>query len=377
MKNYKYIILFALGLSASIYYNGMNSSLAKYIAMGCLCLLTIISLFKIDKITKKVFAPILKWFGLTCVVNAIYYYIFDRNVDVFNLEILQPLIVMFSSYCLFDCKKEKLYLFFLPICIFSAFCGVQTILQGLGAFRVFEYGEAELAKNQIGAAFTIVAIVSGVFAMDKLKWWIRIIFVVLSIVNMYPAVFLGCRTAMLCYIIVIAILIFQSYGKKALVLIPVIVGLIVILGGSSLQNLLYDSIVGRRDINDADSMTSGRLVHFTQSLDYFLSHPLLGFYGSGDSYGVMPPNAHIFVLFRLTKWGMVGAIPFLALYLYFFKWLVWSMKRNNILLSGILSFAYVESLSEYAPPFGPGSSFILLFFIIGIFLKQNKGQQKI
>ena len=151
-----------------------------------------------------------------------------------------------------------------------------------------------------------------------------------------------------------------------------IIGLLALVGGESIQEIIYTSIVGSRDVTDMDSLTSGRLSHADLSLDYFLSHPLFGFYGSGDGFNAMPPNAHIYILYRLTKWGLIGAIPYLLLYFSVFKIAYYGYKEKRLLIVGMFLLTFVESFSEYAPPFGPGSCFVPAFVFLGAYMRQSK-----
>lgn len=370
-------ILFSIGLIATIDYNGLNNPRAKLVAMGCFAFLFVLALIRKknrreNSPNRAIFGNWIKWFVIACAVNVFYYFLFDRDVDVLNQEIALPLMVTFASYTLFDLDEDKQPLFFLLIATFSAFFGFVTITTGLGGFNIVaNSGGTELAKNQIGAAYTTVAIIAAVFAMGKnIKLFYRLSFGMLSIFNLYPAIYFGCRTAQLCYCIVVLFLLYEEYGKKAIFLIPVLFIIVFILGGSTLQTTIYEAFIGGRDITDADDLTSNRVTQFWDSFYYFLEHPFLGFYGSGDSYAVMPGNAHMFVMLHLAKWGIIGSIPFLALYFNIFKILLDSIKKKQILLSGTLFLAFTESLAEYAPPFGPGSCFLIIFFIIGIYLKK-------
>jgi O-antigen ligase len=295
-----------------------------------------------------------------------------RSINpILNLDISMPLMVAFSSYYLFDIKREKLAYYMLPVCAASAYLAVTSVLSGLGGFVIDEYYEASVAKNQVGAAFTSMAIICLVFLLELQKPLFKIGYGALSIICLYPAVFFACRTALLSYIIVAAILLYRDYKFKGLIILGLLIGAYVLYAPDSLEAILYDSVVGHRDADNLDDISSGRISQAAESLAYFLHHPLFGFYGSGDSYNLMPRNAHIFILYRLTKWGIIGAIPFLALYFSILKILVSSFRAKDLLLAGTLLVAYISSFAEYAPPFGPGSCFIITFIFVGYYLRNN------
>ena len=370
-KKYFYYILFGVGLAATIDYNGLNNSTTKVIAMACFALLFLMAARTKDKRRSHVFMPIFIWYLLACVINAVYAFLFNREVDVVNQEILLPLMVAFSSYTLFNLDREKFRLFFLPICAFSVYSGVKTVSQSLGSLVLVQGEELEFAKNQMGANYASIAIICAVFATEGQKVVLKLSYLALSLLNMLPVVLLSCRTAVVGYALVVFVLIYERYKMKSVLLVPFLLLILFFIGGDNLLTTLNDSFVAGRDVDDADSISSGRVTRILESFDYYLSHPLFGFYGSGDGYNIMPQNVHMFLLYKLTKWGTVGAIPFLALYFYFFKIAIKSAKEKNVLVASLLFLAFFESLGEYAPPFGPGSCFLTMFFLVGIYLKTN------
>lgn len=376
MKTYIYPLIYAIAMAATIYYNGLNHPIAKIVSMaafGSLLLFSFINRVK-TKGKNKIFSSCFVWYILACVINFVYGTMkgieYNNIVFYFNLEIAQPLIVAYSSYYLFDIKREKLSIYMLPICLFAAYCSISSVLSGLGGFVVSEYYDDEIAKNQVGIAFASIAIICAVFALES-KRIIRVTYAILSVICLYPVIFFACRTALISYGVVVAFLLYRDYKWKGIIVAPLLLGIIVLLGGDSLNDILYSSIVGRKDVNDFDDLTSGRVTHATLSLEYFLRNPLVGFYGSSDGFNHMPPNAHIYLLYRLTKWGIIGAIPFIALYWSLLKVFIRSVKKQDLLIAGLLCLAFIASFSEFAPPFGPGSSFIIMYILIGYYLRQE------
>lgn len=366
-----YLILFAIAMVATIYYNGMNMPVAKYISMAIYAFLFVVALIKNGSRGKvpSIFKSWLMWLTLACVLNLLMSMNRFSFEQIINLEIAMPLMVAFSAYYLFDIKRENLPYYMLPICAISAYFAVISVLSGIGGFVVDEFYEADVVKNQIGAAFTSIAIICLAFMLEIKQQLFKIGYGILSIFCLYPALFFSCRTALLSYLAISVIIVFRN-NNKGLILIGVAIGAYALFASNSLEALFYDSVVGRRDVTDMDNLTSGRVTNATQSLRYFFAHPIFGFYGSGDSYNQMPNNAHMFLLYRLTKWGILGAIPFIAIYFSLFKIMIKSFQIKNLLISGALLLAFLESLSEYSPPFGPGSCFTVMFVLIGYFLHE-------
>lgn len=376
MKRLIYI-LYATAIAATIYYNGTNNSLSKMVSMVVFGTLFVLALLKRAdiRLRPKVFKTWLVWLLLACVVTFVAGPLngipLSNTQFYFNLEIAMPLMVAFSSYYLLDIKRDRLSMYMLPVCAFSAYCAVSAVLNGLGGFVVAETYDVIVAKNQVGAAFTSVAIICLVFAMENKGKVLKLTYVVLSIFCLYPTIFFTCRSALIAYFIVATFLFVRDYGAKSLLLIPLVLMVIAAFGGDSIRSLMYDSIVGNRDANDLDDLSSGRITHLTSSLDYFLRHPILGEFGSGDDMSTFPPNAHVYLIYHLTRWGLLGAIPFIALYFSIFGIFIGSIKKRNLLIAGLLCLAFIESFTEYSPPFGPGSCFTIPYVLIGYYLKRE------
>ena len=374
MKKVVYHFLYAIALCATIYYNGLYNPIAKTISMSIFAVLFVMALF--DRWKKndrpKLFNRWLLWMALALIINILFAYDKLKVEDLLNFTIAMPLMIAFSSYHLFDVKREALPLYMLPICLFAAYCAIITILSGLGSFQVLEFYDEKIAKNQIGAAYTAFAIICAVFAIENKQVVLKVLYIALSIACIYPALYLTCRTALIAYMIVVVYLLFRYYRWRGLLVVPLVIIMVVLVGGEGLHNLLYDSIVGNRDVADANSLSSNRVAQADDAFHFFLNHPFFGYFGSVDSEYNMPAAAHIYILYKLTLYGIFGAIPFLALYISIFKIFIEGIKTNNLLLTGVLLLAFVESFSEYSPPFGPGSCYTVNFVLIGYFLKQQK-----
>lgn len=355
-----------VGLAATIYYNGINDLRVKLLAMICFAILFVFALFKKRPTNNiKVIKEWFGWFALTVVINTFY------GLSPVDFSVSLPLIVAYSTYKIGAINMESVNKFMLPFCIFSSFAALYSIIHGLGGFELTDFDDNELVKNQIGATFATIAILCAVYSLNN-RSIRQMLYGLCSILNIYPAIFFGCRTAMLCYALCLLFLVYAKYKVKGLLMIPVFIIAAAAFGGEELRELLYNSIVGERDVGDFDNLSSGRLTQAILSIEYFVRHPLFGFYGSGDSYAMMPPNAHMYILFRLTKWGLIGSVPYIMLYISVFRIFISSIKDKAFSLAGMLMVAILESFSEYYPPFGPGSCFIIVFAFMGIYLRDCK-----
>lgn len=378
MNKYFVNLLFFIAIISCAYYNGFDNPRAKTISAICFGILALFAMFKNKQYfpKTKVFKRWFFLFTLTFLVNSVYGLINPHTglFLKFDQDIAIPLIAAYAGFYLFDLPDSRKELFFLLLCVLAGVIAVYSVYVGMQGFIINENsGTIELAKNQIGAAFDVFAIIAFVCAMDKdTKLIFRTIYGVSSVFNIYPALYFGCRTALLCYFLCVIVLVFQEFRLKGVFAISVIIAFLSEFGGDTIQEMIYNSIVGTRDATDMDDLTSGRLSSAMTSFNYFLSHPLGGFFGSGDGFYQMPPNAHIYILYRLTKWGIIGAIPYLLLYFSVFKIAFHGYKEKNFLIVGVFLLTFVESFAEYAPPFGPGSCFVPAFVFLGAYMRHSK-----
>lgn len=376
-------LLFFVAIISCAYYNGLDDQRAKLLSAVCFGTLALIAVLKNKQNypMTNVFKYWFTWVAVAFLVNCTYGFMNPHTglLFKFDQDIAIPLIAAYSGFYLFELPEDKKGWFILPLCVLAGVIAVYTVSVGLGGFIISEFsGSLELAKNQIGAAFVVFAIIAIVCALDKeTKMLYRGLYGIFSVLNIYPALYFGCRTALLCYFICVLVLFFRVFRWKVIIVIPVIIAFLAVFGGESIQEMIYTSIVGRRDATDMNDLTSGRLSHANLSLDYFFSHPLFGFFGSGDSFNAMPPNAHIYILYRLTKWGIIGAIPYLLLYFSVFKIAFYGFKEKNLLIFSLFLLIFIESFSEYAPPFGPGSCFVPAFVFLGAYMRQSNYIQKL
>lgn len=357
---------------AAIYYNGVNVMIAKYVSMGIFAFLFVCALIRSsEEGVLSIFKGWALWLVLFTLVNLIYGF---EVKDIFPKEQAMPLMIAFSSTYLFTLDYEQLKKWFIPVGIILSFVAYMAVIEGIGSLTVNENsGGVDVAKNQIGPCFTSIAILSYVFFIEEdTRIWERVVLGVVTILNLYPALYLGCRTALLCFFVVAIFTTFRAYRVKGLVILVAIATVSIILfGKAELPAILYSSFVGQRDITDFSSMTSGRDVGIAQSLNYFFKHPLFGLYGNGDIANG-PENAHLYLLYQVTLRGLIGAIPAIVLYVSICKIFYRSYKVKNTIIFALLFVALAESIAEYAPPFGPGSCFTMTYLILGIYLKDNE-----
>jgi O-antigen ligase len=300
-------------------------------------------------------------------------------------DLFIPLGILVISYTINLNKKELSFLVnsyaFLAIVM-----GVMLVLYYGGGFilRVQYIGGA--SKNQTGPIISI-AIISLIFQLFNSKNYKRICkflyFLSFSILGMSALVVLRNRAGLLGVGVVLFIYLLSKmrnkiYLNKILIITLVIfVMIILILAGflDPLINIIIDSFTLNYDVTDLDSLSAGRIRVYLDSVDFISEYPLFGEINSNELFYDIPHN---YILNKWVNFGLLGSLPFIILYIYLWIFLFKNFfavknSESNIyqLAIWLLLLVLTTSFFEYAHPFSPGVTQIMVWFMIGIYLRIN------
>ena len=131
------------------------------------------------------------------------------------------------------------------------------------------------------------------------------------------------------------------------------------------------SLTLNHDITDFNSMSAGRLDGYELALDYIVQHPVSGGLVGDVEFNYIPHN---YILYNWLNYGIVGSIPLVGFYLYLFYFAFRGIYHKQIngftLPMWVLLFSLIVSLAEYTYPYGPGVSQLMLWFLIGQYVKE-------
>jgi len=123
-----------------------------------------------------------------------------------------------------------------------------------------------------------------------------------------------------------------------------------------------------------DNLSAGRVKIYEIAIIFLKNNFFLGELNSSE---YVPGIAHNYLLNKVVKYGLIGSIPLIFLYLYIvifiFKTLLKQIKLGrNINLSLLLIWqAIIISFFEYSYPYGPGVSQALSWFLLGQYLSRT------
>lgn len=372
MSSQRISYIFFISIITTIFYFAYShtplGSVFKIVTEGL-----IISLFLFSIFSKKgaYRCPLLKLWGTVLIILLLVYLIIPYYAQSYllsdTLELFIPFAVTYSSYKLFKCDDKNLIKGLAIISLVSIFV-IPLILKNTGGFEIMEMYRSDINKNQTAPFFAQIGLIAIALSLsDKLNLIYKIIFIITALLSLAYCSILSARTATLAFILIGFFLIWEKYKLKVIVIIPLLMGLLFVFG-EDITAFFNTSIIGNRDITNLDSLTSGRFERAEDSMAFIIANPLFGalnYYGSvwQDSYEI----PHIYLLWKILKYGIIGALPFCIIYAAIaFKALsmLKNWKKYELPLCCLI-VAFFTSFSEYSSPFGPGSSYILCYILFG------------
>lgn len=346
--------------------NGLSSKFAML-----LWILVIMVLFLNNKIyVSNIILPqivcimIFMIFGITCRLLTGNQYVRSNMANSFFISCMVFFIGFYFSKELNDDDYYKMYLsYIISAIIVSVFVwlkvrGVEDILNS----RVYAY----TSKNSV-SQIILTCIVLLMLIENKKNYFISLFKIIMIMFLILLLILLKSRASMLSIpIIIIMILSSNAVNKKKKFIIKIMVLVIVglfIIDKSFSNTIINDVILGGRDANNLNDVTSGRS-------NMWLEFPKLFeenfFIGKGYYY------TESFPLAVLLNYGVIGSIP---VFVFTLMPLLWSLlksfknKDNKILILVIISVIYwFNGLFEELSPIGPGVKCYFLWLIFGLCL---------
>lgn len=311
---------------------------------------------------------------ITFVVFCIIFQIFTKRNYIFQdyfLSIILTFILFFIGY-FYSNKSERFIILLLKVYIYSVLLICINIyienFVGIGYSSINQYILSE--KNAVGSMIVFSLIVlSHLFNLEKINLK-RIIYAGIAIFMLYTMMMIQNRSGLLS-LLPAAILIFIRIVKSikninfkminiALILVMILI-IVVIINFDKISDFLVWSLrLESLSAGGVDSISSGRVTYIKEALACFERYPL---YGYGSLY---VDNLYICII---SQFGIIGSLPLISIIL----GMVIFCIKNYFKVRSELSFtllllcisSMVISLFEGLAPFGPGTSYILLWFLYG------------
>lgn len=252
----------------------------------------------------------------------------------------------------------------IKVYIFSAL--IYAIWVNLTYFRSYSSWLAQRSyvfqqKNSAGQIWCVAAILL-LFFVDYVSKEQRIIGVLLAIYFFIISSICQCRTASFAIAITIVSYAISKAKHKFRWIVLIAVG-VVVLWNIPFTRAFFDKalLITRYQGADLDTFSSGRIGYWKLALETFLQHPIIGV---GQYY------VDCSYLSILAETGIIG---FLLIENIWFKKIQQCLsfreeKKETTLLFCLTIFYIVESVLEGYPPFGPGVSAFMFWFLSGLII---------
>jgi|SRR5690625_242618 len=348
-------------------------------------LLTLASLFPISKYINyslsKLFILSISYTFLLYIVILLFS---DKTTNISVFELLIPFGIFLCSLRT-DFTRKQLSL------LLISYIALSTIL---GVSLIFYYGEGfeimssyfVTGKNQVGPIIGIAIVITLVWIFNKKNFLmkfptvINIIFLVLLISSIAVirnrSTLVGVLLILLMLLIPTVLKFKPTYKNIVLLQIGLIILAIAIVAGgfNSISLVIWEAITSNYQVTDLNSLSAGRTSVYLESLLFSFQNPLLGELSAGQTIHEVPHN---YILNKWVNFGVIGSLPIVMLYLYLWFFVIRNFikrnKNNNTftLPVWVLLFSLIVSLFEYTYPFGPGSSQLMLWLLMGQYFKHN------
>lgn len=270
----------------------------------------------------------------------------------------------------------------------------------LGITSIFYYGEGFVItktyflkeKNQIGPLLGISAVIAAYRIFNntqtpkvKSKKYVLVnLIIFFSLIS--SIIVIRNRSGLLAIAIIVILIILREFKielnlKNIIIINFSLLVFVVLIATGSLKSLfqsIRDAFISNYDVTDLNSISAGRVVIYKSAIFYILTYPVLGEFGTTNKFYAVPHN---YILNKWVRYGIVGSLPLVMFYCFLWYFVFVGLKKNykalrlNRLALWVLLFSLIVSLFEYAYPFGPGVSQIMLWFLLGQYLKEYNAKK--
>ncbi len=299
------------------------------------------------------------------------------NVEIYpelRSLIIPMLGVLIGSQLELSSKTLRMILLIFIVCI--AFSLLSQILANVGGFIITEQYATDL-KNILGViGATAVVLTVGFIINGNKNFVLKIFYLFLLVLLLVELLTLRARAATLIAFVASAGMVISHYGvslKKVVITVVVLFAGIILtslLIPDSVSSFIYDSFF----LNQDRDFTSDRAYRNQKALEFIADNLWFGnLDGRAADFGWI----HNYLLLQLFNFGILLSLPLILLYFYIaFVVLknVWSHNINQIAMIGFPAMLVPLgiSLAEPTLPYGPGTTTLINFILLGIALRAKQ-----
>ncbi|MCK9462252.1 MAG: hypothetical protein M0R80_21710 [Proteobacteria bacterium] len=319
-------------------------------------------------------------------IGTLLYSIESETPSIYYVQhLLVPTGVLFiSNVVRLDGKWLVAYIYLYVIAAVSVGLA-SAFFHGTGLMISAQYLVA--GKNQLGPTIAVAAVLSVFMMFERItSSKLLSISIHLALIGAAVAALASIRNraGLLAFFVVsllyLVLSVFRGRYQGRLALLYVVSG--GILASSIALGYTYEpvefvkeSIIVGRVSGDLDYFSSGRLEVAVTAVDSIARNIAFGSHEYRSKERGLP---HAYAINELAKWGLLGGLPLILLYLY-----LWVYCGNRVLRITKITHSYaraalwlllmglITSSLEYAHPYGPGTSFVVVWYLVGLYDKES------
>lgn len=286
------------------------------------------------------------------------------------MEILIPFVMLYIGASSSLSEKQNIIVLACYV-LFAIIISYITIKVNIGGF-VIESQYLVTIKNSLGGMLALAGVITA-FGIKISKDLIgKAICIILLFILTLFILTIRARLALLAMLFV-SILVYKQdikikYFIPGAILFIVVVVVKYFYTGTfitnSIDTFIYDSFF----LNKTEDLTSGRTTLILDALQLLFKSPLWGNLTLQSDIGW----THNYLMLKLSSYGILGAIPWVGLYLYISFYILKSYLQIRNLrfvhLGLFLSMViFIISLGEPTYPYGPGTISAIAYYFLGVF----------
>lgn len=345
--------------------------------------------------TRNIIIPIWLLFAVVCVLKNHYLYIGETKY-LWILAALWSIVYFIGGFFIPGYSSSNLpYTIFLSLFILLVglmaggciYCyGIEKIATAfivsgmivcLDTFITYVYGRSlggriysYDSKNSVSQILlTVWILIIFVKFRKEYSYFKRTLYVVAFIILTVTLVGLKSRATLIAIPVVLIWIVF--HGKldrrlKNMIMIALFFIILIFMFNPNLvETLLYDVMLGGRNINDLNDISSGRTSEWQMFLSDFSDKPFFG-------HGRMKRES--IILTSLLEFGFLGGGIILLIAIWPLYWGIHYLRKSNryyLLFTSIAIIYTLNGIFEQLAPFGPGVKCYFLWFLMGILISAS------
>lgn len=357
--------------------NGENVGSMKYVTIGLIILMFILSCPKIKHVLHSRFIKIYSSLLLIISIEILTFISLGFNTNLSEIkELCIPLITITIGY-ICPLSKNTIKAVSYTFIVLMLAVGFEQIRINIGGFVILDQYKSA-AKNSIGAMLAIGGVCSLFYAFSEKNKVVKVILFITAFLFFIEILTIRARLATLSYIVVALYIISLKFkllspiNKLKYVLISVTFLIIIFFVFTEQFENFHDYLLNSFFQNKETDILSGRGNAYKIAFNHLITHPVLGNLVTNADI----PWVHNYMLLKLSSFGYIGGLPLIILYLFLIIYVVKGLLTTKDLCESaygffLMAILLIVSLGEPTFPYGPGTVSFLPFLIIGFNLSNT------